>query len=331
MNVLAVFPELHVDNPGGIQAAGQMAWTALHQRPGAHCLEVSARQRVAAMRAVRNVRFGADIVLFWHLDLLRLAPLMRGQPQRVVFLHGIEAWRRRGPLTRALLRHTAVIANSHYTLARAQRSLPMIDGERAQIVHLGWGQPLPSSMPPGEPPAALMIGRLDAGERYKGHHEVIRAWPRVREQMPDAQLWIVGDGDLRSELETLAADSKLADAVRFFGRSTESEKEALLQAARCLVLPSTAEGFGLVYLEAMRAGRPCLVGSDAGREVVDPPAAGLTVDPVDAAALSKAIVQLLRWDDDWQRRSHAARERYAQQFTATHFQQRLLHALDALR
>jgi phosphatidylinositol alpha-1,6-mannosyltransferase len=331
MNVLAVFPELHVDNPGGIQAAGQLAWSALDQSSSAHRLEVSARRRVSAIRAVRNVRFDADIVLFWHLDLLRLAPLMRGRPRRVVFLHGIEAWRRRGPLTRALLRNTFVIANSHYTLARAQPWLPMIDTERAQIVHLGWGQPLPAHVPPGEPPAAIMIGRLDTGERYKGHHEVIRAWPRVHEQMAGAQLWIVGDGDLRSELEALVVDCKLADAVRFFGRSTEREKQTLLQAARCLVLPSTAEGFGLVYLEAMRAGRPCLVGSDAGREVVDPPAGGLAIDPGDAAALSKAVVQLLRCDDDWQRRSRAARERYAQQFTATHFQQRLLRALAGLR
>lgn len=328
MKVLAVFPPLHEENAGGIQVAGQIAWRALQQHTDAQLLEVSARGRLRALRQARAVRFDADVVLFWHLDLLRLAPLLPKPARRAVFLHGIEAWRRPDPLTRLLVRNTAIIANSRYTVDRARENMPGLDAD-VRVVHLGLGDAT-GSCAPAETPVALMIGRLDASERYKGHHEVIAAWPQVLEQIADAQLWIVGEGELRSELETQVRDQQLTESVRFFGRVSEAEKQALVCAARCLALPSRGEGFGLVYLEAMRAGRPCVVGTDAGREVVNPPEAGIAVEPADTPALASAIVTLLTPGMAWQSLSDAARRRYEAGFTAGHFQARLLAALREL-
>ncbi|HEY0305649.1 MAG TPA: glycosyltransferase family 4 protein [Longimicrobiales bacterium] len=322
-SVLAVFPPLHDANAGGIQVAGRIAWDALNQNGRASLLEVSAHRR---WRAIRNAHLqpgSFDVVLFWHLDLLRLAPLITRHARRVVFLHGIEAWRRPDPITRMLLRGAAVLANSQYTIERARATLPPIDD--AQVVPLGLGDSTTDTAP-ADPPIALMISRLDAGERYKGHHEVIDAWPLVQQRVPSAQLWIVGEGDLRAELEAHAA----GENVTFFGRVSEDEKARLLNAARCLVLPSRGEGFGLVYLEAMRAGRPCLVGVDAGKEVVAPPTAGLSVDPADSQALADAMVRLLTPGAPWDAMSQAARHRYQENFTAAHFQRRLVTALERI-
>jgi glycosyltransferase involved in cell wall biosynthesis len=93
-------------------------------------------------------------------------------------------------------------------------------------------------------------------------------------------------------------------------------------------MPSRGEGFGLVYLEAMRLGRPCLVSNcDAGREVVNPPEAGLAVDPADASSLADGVCRLLADGPEWHRLSQAARRRYEREFTAEHFQRRLIAAL----
>ena len=93
-------------------------------------------------------------------------------------------------------------------------------------------------------------------------------------------------------------------------------------------MPSRGEGFGLVYLEAMRVGRPCLVSTlDAGREVVNPPEAGLAVDPDNREELADAICRLLGDGPEWQQWSKQARQRYEQNFTAKHFQDRLMTAL----
>jgi glycosyltransferase involved in cell wall biosynthesis len=116
--------------------------------------------------------------------------------------------------------------------------------------------------------------------------------------------------------------------VRFLGQVSEAAKEKLLEESRCLLMPSRGEGFGLVYLEAMRVGRPCLVSTmDAGREVVNPPQAGLAANPDNQEELVNAICRLLADGAEWQEWSAQARRRYEQNYTSRHFQHRLLSAL----
>jgi phosphatidylinositol alpha-1,6-mannosyltransferase len=173
-----------------------------------------------------------------------------------------------------------------------------------------------------------MIGRLSRNEDYKGHREMIHAWPRVLAAMSNAELWIVGDGDLRPELERLAETLGISRRVNFFRAVPDTRKEDLLQRCRVLALPSRGEGFGLVYLEAMRLGRPCLVSRlDAGIEVVNPPEAGLAADVHDPAQLAASVLQLLTPGPEWDQMSARARRRYETHFTACHFEQRLLAAL----
>ena len=157
---------------------------------------------------------------------------------------------------------------------------------------------------------------------------MIEAWPRVLERIPEAELWIAGDGDLRPSLEELAVRCAPPGSIHFHGQVSDLDKGGLLERCRCLAMPSRGEGFGLVYLEAMRVGRPCIVGNvDAGCEVVNPPEAGLAVDPDDSGQIADAVVRMLTPGGEWTTWSMRARERYESHFTAAHFQQRLLTAL----
>lgn len=322
--------------------SGELALTALRAQRGAaaHALQVDLSGSAAPNGTVAHSRWAAllaalrarrtETVLCWHADLLPLTLVFRRRALRVLFLHGVEVWRAPTALQRAALaRLDLVLANSAYTLDRA-RHHGFVPGQvRTAVVHLGLGEPGPP-VAPAPTPALVMIARLDLQERYKGHHEVIRAWPDVMRRVPEAQLWIAGEGTLRAELERMAQDGGAAGSVRFFGRISEERKIELLSQARALVMPSRAEGFGLVYLEAMRLGRPCLVSrSDAGREVVQPPECGLAVDPSDTAALTDALVRLLRESAEWQAWSDQARQRYTAHFTARAYTDRLLQALTA--
>jgi phosphatidylinositol alpha-1,6-mannosyltransferase len=219
---------------------------------------------------------------------------------------------------------------SDYTWRRFVDANPDFQDARHVRMQLGIGAPvLGEPIPPASRPAAMMLGRLVRTEDYKGHREMIAAWPRVLQSIPDAELWIVGDGGLRSDLEHLATQHGLQGRVRFWGSVSEAEKETLLARARCLALPSRGEGFGLVYLEAMRLGRPCLVsGLDAGTEVVPPMSCGLAADPSSSVALADAVCRLLTIDDAWRAWSRKAKQRYEAEFTARHFQDRLLAALE---
>jgi phosphatidylinositol alpha-1,6-mannosyltransferase len=275
-------------------------------------------------------RWEARRLCFWHVGLLKLAPLLRSaHARKFLFLHGIEVWRPFGGVTRLLLdRVDHFLANSEFTWRRFLEFNPQFARRPHTVVPLGWGEAEPAAPPPDTAPAALMLGRMVRAEDYKGHRELIAAWPRVLSRVPDARLWVVGDGDLRPHLEAQAAKLGLTEAVRFFGRVSEEAKRDLLTRCRCLALPSRAEGFGLVYLEAMRLGRPCLVSDrDAGREVVNPPEAGLAANTDDPAILADCVCRLLGAGPEWQTWSHNARRRYESRFTREHFQQRLVQAI----
>ena len=348
MRFLGVFNDFHTPNPGGVQLSGALAWDAIRaqnsgfqakallaalEQPTTNIADAQVQRgtgRVGMAAAALRLRGDYDVALFWHLDLLKLAPLLRlgHECRRVLFLHGTEAWRRREGLTRRLLgRVDLVLANTAFTLQRARLINPELRG-RGYVLHLGVGVALAGPTPEPDPvPAAVMISRLHAEERYKGHDEVIAAWPLVLKRIPDAQLWIVGEGSLQPALATAAEHHGVANQVRFFGRCSESEKEALLRRARCLLLPSSGEGFGLVYLEAMRLGRTCLVGTDGGREVVNPPEAGFSVTHRTPEEIADAVVRLLTLNEQWATRSAAARARYEREYTAAHFGERLVRAL----
>ena len=254
-----------------------------------------------------------DVALVWHLGMLKLLPFLRGFRGRVVlFLHGIELWKPHGWMTRRLLRRVDLfLSNSDYTWDRFLEFAPFLRDRPHVATPLGVGEPLHGPSPlPGVTPSAVILSRMAKGEGYKGHRELIAAWPRVLANLPDATLDVVGDGDLRPDLEALARQTGLANNVRFHGRVSEEKKAQLLAGARCLAMPSRGEGFGLVYLEAMRLGRPCLVSDcDAGREVVNPPDAGLAVNPQNLDVLGQSLVRLLSAGDDWQNWSGAARRR----------------------
>ena len=326
---------------GGVQLTAKLALEGLRQGTddvrflcyGPDCAhEGDASERMcsrtkagAAFAALQN-RAWPDRLLFWHADLLKLLPLIGARGRRnFLFLHGIECWRKMdGALARGLDEIDLFLSNSDFTWQRFIEANPRWAGARHETVALGVGVPEQRSIAPSTIPAAVMVGRMSKDEGYKGHEEVIRAWPRVSRAVPGAELWIAGGGDAAKELACAAARSEAADRIRFFGIISDAEKDRLLQQSRCLLLPSRGEGFGLVYLEAMRFGRPCLASiHDAGREVVEPPRAGLAANPDNPDELADAIARLLTPGAEWESWSRSARQHYESAFTAAHFQRRL--------
>jgi phosphatidylinositol alpha-1,6-mannosyltransferase len=335
-DVVGVFPSLEL--LGGVQASGRDAWRGIvdqigEQRACFFSYRRGASKPLAALSALARRRQDG-ILLVWHLHLLKLAPFAAGAAARVVvFLHGIEAWHRQDSLTRWTLgRVNLFLSNSDHTWERFTSFNPAFRDVPHATVHLGAGKLAGDRLRvPAVKPVALMLGRMLRSEDYKGHRQMIEAWPRVLEMSPGAELWIAGDGDLRPVLEKLVLARGLSSRVRFWGCISEELKERLIKECRCLTMPSRGEGFGLVYLEAMRMGRPCLVSDrDAGREVVNPPEAGLAVNPDDQSQLAEATARLLTLGQDWDHWSQAARRRYESGFTTQCFQQRLNEALFAV-
>jgi phosphatidylinositol alpha-1,6-mannosyltransferase len=244
-----------------------------------------------------------------------------------VFLHGIEAWRPLGALERWALGHAdVVVANSEHTAQRFRRANPGWSRRPIAVCHLGVGPPAAASSTPGAAgpvagPFALIVGRLAASERYKGHDGLIDLWPRIREKVPGARLVVAGDGDDLARLVDRGA--ALGPHVRFLGRVSDQALDALYRDCAFFVMPSRDEGFGLVFLEAMRAARACIAGAGAAAEVVEDGVTGLVVDAADSGEVERAVVRLFLEPDTRERMGRAGAERVARQFTEAHFRRRL--------
>src|SRR3954470_17145525 len=290
-----------------------------------------ARMAAWALARGRGAAHGSLVlVMHAHLAPLTLVLAMRGVPI-AVFLHGVEAWR---PLRRresaALERASALLANSHYTAAQFRAANPRFVDRAIGICHLGVG-PRPSTMTaPAIDGYALIVGRMAADERYKGHDALIDSWPEVLARVPGATLAIVGDGDDRPRLEQLAFRRGLGGRVVFTGRVPDDELAGWYAHAAFLAMPSRNEGFGLVYVEAMRAGKPCIVAPGAAEEIVDNDTTGIVVDAERPGALTSAVVRLFEDRAGRERMGRAAAARVAGMFEEQHFATRLLAQLAPL-
>lgn len=254
----------------------------------------------------------------------------------LVPLYGIEAWRPLAWDRRRALRHaTSIVAISHHTLERAGPFCPGL--ERAAVVPLA----LEERPPAGEADERLLArlgegfvliaGRLAPGERYKGHDELLAAMPRLRAAVPGARLVVVGEGADRPRLAARAADLGLAGSVVFTGFVSEATLAALYRRAAVFAMPSRGEGFGLVFLEAMRAGKPCLAARDsAAEEVVVEGETGLLVDPADRDALVGALVRLLAEPALARNLGEGGRRHWQREYTVERFRAGLRPHLERL-
>ncbi len=173
-----------------------------------------------------------------------------------------------------------------------------------------------------EPARLLFVGKGDFTR--KGGPVLLKAFARVRERHPDAELWMVGP----------PADPTPAPGVRYLGRISRetphgrAELERIFDQATVFVLPSLYEPFGVAFLEAMAYGLPC-VGTTtcAMPEIVEDGVTGLLAPPGDADALTDCLTALVSAPDRASSMGAAGRERMTARYTWAAVAARIVDAL----
>ena len=342
--------------PGGdgVAVVARMLWDALQNRSPNGCEIVSMFDGPARHPSVRDKiaftgRLSRDIlirrprwVLFSHIGLTRAQkgiPVPLRRPYGV-FLHGVEAWKRLSPTDRSMLRGASLrLANTVHTASRVMQANPEIGEVAACPLALTTAIGTAAAVPDDQLPPSiadrtaqlvLMVGGLRDDQAYKGHDQVLQAWPTVAAAVSNARLVIVGDGNDRPRLERLARQSGGGDRITFTGFASDALLAACYERAALFVMPSRGEGFGLVYVEAMARGVPC-IGSrhDAAGDVIVDGKTGLLVDQDDIPAIAQAIVSLLRDPERRRAMGAAAQNRVQEEFTTAAFRARLNAILDA--
>jgi glycosyltransferase involved in cell wall biosynthesis len=332
MQFVGLFPDLL--GVGGIQEvsrqtvrallgiSAQNGWSSallgLNDPPGAH--EFSTGENKIALRgfgrsklrfilaALQNARKKPRVVLAAHPNLAPIASWMKRfapQTKIIVMAHGVEVWRPLPARRRtALLAADIVLAASTSTVQKLTevqqmplekiRKLPWpLDLDLLSMAGAPANLLTPADFPPS--PVILTVGRWAASEQYKGVDDLIRALAQLRATHKNLTLAAVGAGDDLPRLQKLAADLGVAGAVRFLTGLSKQELAACYARADIFALPSTGEGFGLVFLEAMAFAKPIVAAAAGGStELVEDKVNGILIPPRDQVALIQALDQLLR-------------------------------------
>lgn len=266
---------------------------------------------------------GCHVAQIGRLPGFRHKPLM-------TFIHGIEVWENAAPgYIKAAKSATMPLFNSEYTRRRAER----LHGEftRGVICPLATeSDEFPTVTPRRERPVVLIVGRITERDRCKGHHELIEAWPKVVDAVPDARLRIVGKGSGEAELKRLAAGTSASSSIIFEGFVPEEKLDEAYASATVFAMPSRGEGFGLVYAEAMRHGLPVITcAREAGEEVIRDGVTGFAVDLEKPGELADRLIELLRDSELAARMGQAGREHWAGNYRFIHFKKRFEGYLEA--
>jgi len=287
------------------------------------------RSRLLALAVRLSAECSRDTVaICTHLHLAPVAHLLAWRAATVVYvLCGVEAWVPLRPAERWALASGELIAISQHTEARFKAANPQFGGSPVSVVHPGLPPVISTAASTASRPMTLIVGRMAADEAYKGHDVLIDIWPHVLARHPRAELCIVGDGTDRLRLEDKAAQAGLTGPVAFTGRVDDRTLQRLYRECTCFAMPSRDEGFGLVFLEAMSAGKACIGGRGAAAEIIQHDVTGLVVDPGSGDEIAAAILRLLDEPVTCRAMGAAGRARYLSMFTAEHFQHRLMKAL----
>ena len=337
--------------PGGrlvelVRAAGM----DVHEIPSLVQPLRPARDLAALAAMVRLLRRERIHVAHTHNSkagfLGRLAARLARTPVVVHTVHGFafhdaeSAWRRR--LFRALERMAADWAD--HTIFISQPLIEWADREgilrpgRYSKIYSGIdvesfrrhaaADPTPVRRSLGLGPGDRVVGLVAKLWEGKGHRVALEALARIRPEVPEARLLLVGEGPLEPELRRRAAELGVADAVVFAGFRTRIAE--ITAACDLCILPSFFEGMGRVLLEAGAAGRAVVASRVGGiPDVVEHGVTGLLVPPGDARALARAVRELLCDPERAARMGRAARERIRERFDAGVMARRIVEVYEA--
>jgi glycosyltransferase involved in cell wall biosynthesis len=288
---------------------------------------VNSRLRTPAFVALifsAALRDRPDLIVSMHVNFSPAALWLKRMigSRYLLTLHGIDVWglehkQRKNGIAKAGL----IVPISGYTAKRViqeQGISPerlrilgcVVDAEQFQI------GPKPDyllkryNLSPGQP-VILTVGRLSTAERYKGHDRVLRAIAEqsrkskvesrnsdasdLQSPISDLRYLIVGDGNDRPRLDKLAEELGVREIVTFAGKVPAEELCDHYNLCDVFAMPSTGEGFGIVFLEALACGKPVLAGNrDASADALLQGELGVLVDPDNPNELRDAIVSILQ-------------------------------------
>lgn len=220
-------------------------------------------------------------------------------------------------LEEKIKRSAFVVAVSSFGKSQLYRWCEYDQWSKIQVVHCGVDELFlkQEPIPVPDEPRFVCIGRLS---EQKGHLLLIKAAGQLADEGLAFKLILVGDGELRPQVEAMIAQLGLQNHVEITGWASNPEVQQQLLASRVMVLPSFAEGLPVVIMEALALSRPVISTYVAGiPELVEPGTCGWLVPPGSVEALADAMRTALQTPiEKLEQMGRVGAERVAQQHNA---------------
>ncbi|MCX6325000.1 MAG: glycosyltransferase family 4 protein [Sphingobacteriales bacterium] len=263
--------------------------------------------KISFLKAAVHKAGECGTVLLSHANLLPLAWMIRKRnPHTKIILlcHGIEIWnglpRFRKKMLKAINRFIGV---SHFTCDKIKQLYGFSD-ESCRIVNnpLDPYLPLPYKASKAvaregfeitpDAKVLLTLTRISSEERYKGYDRVIEAMAILKDDYPELLYIIAGKYDDKeyNYIQEMIRKNALVDKIKLLGFIADEDIPAIFAASDLYIMPSTQEGFGIVFIEAMYYGIPVIAGNaDGSVDALADGKLGVLVDPTNITAISEAI------------------------------------------
>ena len=254
-----------------------------------------------------GLRDRPDLIFCGHVNFSPVARWLKriaGIPF-IAIGHGLDVWNvRREGVRRAVPAADRALAVSHFTADSMTKAFGMHRDQIGLLPNTFDSETFVPGLKPHyllkrfmlslEQPVILTVARLAGEDRFKGYDQVLRALPAVRHAVPQVRYILGGKGPDKPRLEELVRDLRLEDVVTFAGYIPDHELCGFYNLCDVFAMPSKAEGFGIVFLEALACGKPVIAGNkDGSVDAVMNGKLGVLVDPDNVAEITDALMLVL--------------------------------------
>ncbi|NOQ14154.1 MAG: glycosyltransferase [Methyloprofundus sp.] len=272
---------------GGIENYNKTFLTALSRQENKEVIAISIYDKAHEHPIINGVKFKnfdghrlnavkfliprlqhIDILILAHVNLVPVALIAQiFKPGLKIYLniYGIDVWKKLPFLYQFVLKRATIFSISRYTTETFIKYNPFIKQE--QIVYLPPAIDL-TIKPGSENPYQideyniLTVSRLDSNDNYKGIDSIIKTLPLLTKEIKNIKYTIIGKGSDKTRLENLAQQLGVQNQVQFKG--FVEHIEPYYEYCDLFILPSKNEGFGIVYLEAMKYKKPVIAANSGG-------------------------------------------------------------------
>jgi glycosyltransferase involved in cell wall biosynthesis len=263
---------------------------------------------------LQSIRKGieADLVVLSHINLLSVGYMIKklSPKTRVILIaHGIEVWEPLPAWKKAMLRSLDLILPVSRFTKKKMLELYGLEEQKLVVVNNCLDPFLPKPIKKEksvqllekyglekEARVILTLTRLSFSERYKGYDEVLMAIKALQHEEPNFRYLIVGkyDEEEKARLDRLIMQQGLENRVIFAGFIPDEELADHFNLADAYVMPSSKEGFGIVFIEALYYGLPVIAGNvDGSVDALGNGKLGLLVNPDQSNEIKVALQQVL--------------------------------------